>query len=237
MNRLCKTEIPSEISNFIRQSTSTVGKAKLILKHNKFYIESQNPEILKELLKNHDIAAARIFEEEAITESSKASANETNVLTNKDNQFHQDSIPKDDINNTIFSKFLNDDEQNENNEMDEFDNNELMNWNAINRVTYVSFMIDSSKVQIVKKAAKDDSKYPLIEEYDFRNDTRNSILSIDLKPSTKIRVCYSFHMISSLIFISLLFCSRIKKNHYQKCLEMVEPDQESSCCLVALVNH
>ena len=38
----------------------------------------------------------------------------------------------------------------------------------------------------MKKAAN-DMEYPLMEEYDFRNDTANPSLKIDLKPNTRIR--------------------------------------------------
>lgn len=51
----------------------------------------------------------------------------------------------------------------------------------------VSFMIERSFVQVVKKSAKEASKYPLMEEYDFKNDLSNPVLSIDLRPSTRIR--------------------------------------------------
>ena len=38
----------------------------------------------------------------------------------------------------------------------------------------------------MKKAAS-DIEYPLMEEYDFRHDTINPSLKIDLKPNTRIR--------------------------------------------------
>lgn len=44
-------------------------------------------------------------------------------------------------------------------------------------------------LQDVKRSAKEVSKYPLMEEYDFKNDRVNPSLNIDLRPSTKIRVC------------------------------------------------
>lgn len=59
LSRLCKTNLPPEVERFIRDSTYTFGKAKLVLKDNNFYIESQFPAVLKELLANPDIAAAR----------------------------------------------------------------------------------------------------------------------------------------------------------------------------------
>jgi hypothetical protein len=40
----------------------------------------------------------------------------------------------------------------------------------------------------VKRTAKEDSKYPLMEEYDFRADIKNPNLVVDLRPSTVIRV-------------------------------------------------
>lgn len=43
-----------------------------------------------------------------------------------------------------------------------------------------------SEVEHVKKAAT-DMDYPLMEEYDFRHDTINPTLKIDLKPNTRIR--------------------------------------------------
>ncbi len=40
--------------------------------------------------------------------------------------------------------------------------------------------------QDVKKRCN-ELEYPMLEEYDFRNDTINANLDIDLKPSTVIR--------------------------------------------------
>lgn len=47
-------------------------------------------------------------------------------------------------------------------------------------------MCKLSEVEHVKKAAT-DMDYPLMEEYDFRHDTLNPPLKIDLKPNTRIR--------------------------------------------------
>lgn len=46
--------------------------------------------------------------------------------------------------------------------------------------------------QQVKRSAKEESRYPLMEEYDFKNDHRNPLLNMDLRPSTRIRVRISF---------------------------------------------
>ncbi|CAN0433542.1 unnamed protein product, partial [Ectocarpus sp. 8 AP-2014] len=52
LNRLSKTPVPDSVETFIRACTVSYGKAKLVLKHNKHYIESPFPEVLRELLKN-----------------------------------------------------------------------------------------------------------------------------------------------------------------------------------------
>ncbi|GEQ71100.1 hypothetical protein JCM33374_g4781 [Metschnikowia sp. JCM 33374] len=49
-----------------------------------------------------------------------------------------------------------------------------------------SFEILSDSVEIVKKRCH-EIDYPVLEEYDFRNDNLNANLDIDLKPSTQIR--------------------------------------------------
>eukprot|EP01036_Dinobryon_divergens_P036523 gene36523-47578_t len=52
LNRLCKTNLPKEVEDFIRTCTYTFGKAKIVLKENNFFIESKYPDVLKELLRN-----------------------------------------------------------------------------------------------------------------------------------------------------------------------------------------
>lgn len=61
LNRLCKTEVPASVHSFIQQCTCTFGKAKLVLKENKFYIESGFPDILRELLRIPTIQALKNF--------------------------------------------------------------------------------------------------------------------------------------------------------------------------------
>ena len=70
LSRLCKTELPTAVATFIRNCTYTFGKAKLVLKDNQFYVESQFPEVLRELLKNPVIKDARSVEQ--VQESTSA---------------------------------------------------------------------------------------------------------------------------------------------------------------------
>ncbi len=48
------------MQHFVRDSTANYGKVKMVLQHNKFYVESAYPKILRELLRDPKIQSARI---------------------------------------------------------------------------------------------------------------------------------------------------------------------------------
>lgn len=60
LNRLSKIPVPDKIVQFIRECTVSYGKLKLVLKHNKYYVESTHPEVLQTLLKDPMVASARV---------------------------------------------------------------------------------------------------------------------------------------------------------------------------------
>jgi DNA excision repair protein ERCC-3 len=212
LNRLCKTNVPSEVISFIEQSTYTFGKAKIVLKDNHFYIESQFPDILKELLKNPNIRNAR------------------EIIDNND-FFLESNAPTEDIRSSLdYQKLAIDTIENEEDEEQDGGNgngnNGSMNEDGtlINQSTMrkdfktVSFMIKRNEVQAVKRYAKEESHYPLMEEYDFKNDLRNPNLPFDLRASTKIRVSRSrsstsaFYSLLNSYLYNKLYYSLIKKN-------------------------
>ena len=55
-----KVPVPDTIVSFIRACTLSYGKIKLVLKHNKYFVESSHPETLQLLLKDTVIREARI---------------------------------------------------------------------------------------------------------------------------------------------------------------------------------
>jgi DNA excision repair protein ERCC-3 len=61
LNRLSKVPIPEDIVKFIRERTLSYGKVKLVLKHNRYFIESSHPDTLQFLLKDKVIKEARVF--------------------------------------------------------------------------------------------------------------------------------------------------------------------------------
>lgn len=60
LNRLSKTSIPDGIVEFIKLCTLSYGKVKLVLKHNKYFVESPHPEVLQKLLKDPVIQECRL---------------------------------------------------------------------------------------------------------------------------------------------------------------------------------
>lgn len=60
------------------------------------------------------------------------------------------------------------------------------NAEAIRNLQILTFEIKPSSIETVQKRCI-EMEYPLLAEYDFRNDTHNPNMGIDLKPSTKLR--------------------------------------------------
>jgi DNA excision repair protein ERCC-3 len=68
---MSKVPVPESITDFIRERTLSYGKVKLVLKHNKYYVESSHPETLQILLKDDVIRSARVHTQ-AVDNSIKA---------------------------------------------------------------------------------------------------------------------------------------------------------------------
>ena len=47
LNKLSKTKLPKEMIKFIHDSTANYGKVKLVLKKNRYFVESPFPEVWK----------------------------------------------------------------------------------------------------------------------------------------------------------------------------------------------
>lgn len=161
LDRLSKNALPKQVSTFITECTSKYGKAKLVLKHNKFYVESESPEVLRELLRDPTIAQARIQEDTEVDEHGFSI--QTKAEEMKENL-----------------EMLR--EPDEDSEDDEEDPDTTKGPTRV-----VAFQIDGTKVENVKRQAI-ELDYPLMEEYDFRNDHINpNVPLMDLKPITRIR--------------------------------------------------
>ncbi|KAJ3063385.1 hypothetical protein HDU98_000812 [Podochytrium sp. JEL0797] len=61
LNKLCKTELPPKLIDFIRLHTKSYGKVQLVLKDNRQFVESAFPDVLRKLLQNQVIKDARLI--------------------------------------------------------------------------------------------------------------------------------------------------------------------------------
>lgn len=177
LTRLCKTDIPKRVIDYIRDCTYTFGKAKLVLKDNKFFVESQFPEVLRELLKNPNIKSARVYDDATTAAPATALSAASAAPATRGDGFIEAAALQEDRSNLQYLIDI---------EGDDDDDDEESGSSRAQQKT-VSFMIAQGLVQAVKKSAQDESKYPLMEEYDFKNDVKNPLLNMDLRPSTKIR--------------------------------------------------
>ena len=62
LNRLSKVPVPPSVLSFIREYTASFGKIKLVLKQNKYFVESSHADILQMLLRDDVIVQARVPE-------------------------------------------------------------------------------------------------------------------------------------------------------------------------------
>ncbi|EAU85533.1 DNA helicase [Coprinopsis cinerea okayama7 len=176
---IIEVPVPETIVNFIRERTLSYGKVKLVLKHNKYFVESSHPETLQFLLKDKIIREAR-SQAPVVDSSIKASTFTTAKAPVRGNL----AIPgtkepekKDgatNMPNTSDAQLFTSVVGVESDDIEEDDDN------------VHAFEIDDAKIDDVKKRCN-ELEYPMLEEYDFRNDTINPNLDIDLKPATTIR--------------------------------------------------
>ena len=60
LERLCKTQLPDQVVQMIEKCTFSYGKAKLVLRENRYLIESATDDVLQTLLRDPKIGASRV---------------------------------------------------------------------------------------------------------------------------------------------------------------------------------
>ncbi|KAI8379595.1 P-loop containing nucleoside triphosphate hydrolase protein [Radiomyces spectabilis] len=186
LNRLSKVPVPDSITQFIRQCTLSYGKVKLVLKHNRYYVESSHPDTLQMLLKDQVISQGRIVRDEN-DQIISAPAGATQSLLVNSKPTGKD-LPIAGVKDKTATETAEEERKKEEEKLfgaivgiDKEDEEEDYAGEQVH-----SFEIAADHVENIKKRCN-DIDYPMLEEYDFRNDTVNANLEIDLKPTTVIR--------------------------------------------------
>lgn len=178
LRKLSKTGVPDGIIQFIKLCTVSYGKVKLVLKHNRYFVESSHPDVIQHLLQDPVIRECRLRNAEGeatelITETftSKSAISKTaegsggaSTSQGADAQAKSD-IPKD-----LFDFY-------EQMDKDEEEEEETQT---------VSFEVKQEMIEELQKRCI-CLEYPLLAEYDFRNDSLNPDINIDLKPTAVLR--------------------------------------------------
>ncbi|TNN74536.1 TFIIH basal transcription factor complex helicase XPB subunit [Liparis tanakae] len=180
LQKLSKTSVPDGIVQFIKLCTVSYGKVKLVLKHNRYFVESAFPDVIQRLLQDPVIRDCRLrtadgADTELITEViqsksliSKSIEDKGSTSTSQqpgDGQTSTQPVPDD-----IFSYYEQMDKEEEEEE----------------ETQTVSFEIRQEMIEELQKRCI-QTEYPLLAEYDFRNDTVNPDINIDLKPTAVLR--------------------------------------------------
>ena len=131
LERLSKTTLPESIIDFISSCTSDYGKVKLVLRHNRYFVESIFPDIFRTLLQDSQIEECRL-------------------------------IPIDE-------------QQSDRTDDDEGDLSSLL-----------TFEVNPNRIELLRKRCQELQR-PLLEEYDFRQDTLSKNLNIALRPDATLR--------------------------------------------------
>ncbi|KAI3434686.1 hypothetical protein D9Q98_002749 [Chlorella vulgaris] len=207
LSRLSKNVLPPEIRAFVKGCTQNYGKVKLVLQQNKFCVESAHPEILRRLLRDPVIADAAqlpakagaatgggggVGEVAAAAEFQVGAARRDRAVADLAQMEEIDLAGEEDDVATAATaaaaaaaaagggaaavpppprpSYMLD-------AVEEDPDRELH-----------SFEVDPAKVERVKERCLPDAlNYPMLEEYDFKNDSLNPNLGIDLKPNVQHR--------------------------------------------------
>ncbi|XP_037552572.1 general transcription and DNA repair factor IIH helicase subunit XPB [Nematolebias whitei] len=180
LQKLSKTSVPDGIIQFIKLCTVSYGKVKLVLKHNRYFVESSFPDVIQRLLQDNVIRECRLrgadgadtelitevlHSKSAISKSVQEKGGPSTTQQPGDGQPSNQQVPED-----IFSYY-------EQMDKDEEEEEETQT---------VSFEIRQEMIEELQKRCI-QLEYPLLAEYDFRNDSVNPDINIDLKPTAVLR--------------------------------------------------
>jgi DNA excision repair protein ERCC-3 len=200
LNRLSKNVMPDDIRSFVRESTENYGRVKLVLKNNRFLVESPDEKVLKTLLADDVIREARMTR--GGVAGGTGEAGEAGEAAEADG-FIQSKALRDtaveklaatknivlkDVDN--IEEVLDDDEDED--EAGTFYGSGAgtiagLNLEDLDQEIH-SFEVKPNRVEHVKsRCLPGGLNYPMLEEYDFRGDTHNPTMSVDLKPHVKHR--------------------------------------------------
>lgn len=181
LERFSKIAVPDTIAKFIKETTESYGKIKLVLKDNRYFIESKDLQMLQRLLTDPEIGPLRLkgemVREKApqmrglVIPGTKEAAGVKQAPGQPQAQGAADE--QDSSKDDLFTSMpgIKEDEEGDDDEDED---------------TVHSFEISAESVETVQKRCF-NLGFPISEEYAFREDHKNPDLNIDLRPHARIR--------------------------------------------------
>ncbi|KAJ1446781.1 P-loop containing nucleoside triphosphate hydrolase protein [Pelagophyceae sp. CCMP2097] len=187
LDKLSKVAVPRSVAAFIKDSTKNYGRAKLVLRGNRHFVESEDAEALRELLQHEDIKRARDVDQERRDAASVAGASDA---VTDEHGFAVGEAQSEMAANRAYLALAReldgDDDDDDDGAAEAAAGPDDSVAAAVTRRT-LSFALAAGAAALVKRVAAKELDFPLVEEYDFRRDTANAVLPIELRPSTRIR--------------------------------------------------
>ena len=176
LDRLSKTPLPENVIEFIKRHTKTYGKVRLVLRDNRFWVESQDEAVIRMLLDDPVIGSCRLAGAEVTQQTVQTKAtviqgtsDAKGLKQTTDQGQGSVEVPRDKIDDEAMIQALRDEDDEE---------------NTFKQMH--SFEIDGkSRDKVAERLL--DIGYPPLSEYDFSNDHVNPNLPIDLRAQTQIR--------------------------------------------------
>lgn len=178
LEKLSKTPLPTTVSDFINRHTKSYGKVRLVLRDNRFFVESEEPGIIQLLLDDAVVGSCRKEGAEVVqgTLANKAvvisGTSDARGAKQTADQRAQTSEPpqegRDPKQDEIMMALRDEDDEED-----------------PTKQTHSFEIGPNTREKVAERCL--DIGYPALSEYDYQNDRVNPDLKIDLKPHTQIR--------------------------------------------------
>ena len=194
LRRLSKTTVPDGIVEFIKMCTSSYGKVKLVLRDNGYFVESEHPEVLQKLLQDPHIQQCRKVEEDtsnplqALAEkvtTQPASMSMSRLLgadTGRPGAGAQGASKKDGEGAAEGEATVQAIPSDITDYLQQLDRDD----DDAEQLQVLSFEVQQDKIEDLQRRCI-AMEFPLLAEYDFKHDTVNANVDMDLKPTTVLR--------------------------------------------------
>ena len=165
LKRLSKTSISPSVLEFIKESTLTYGKVKLVLKQNRYFIETRDEATLKVIMNDHVLKSIIINQDYTVEGGGQSMVSDFPVVEMPDANAATGGA-KD-----IYEFY------------DKLDQDDA---NANSKTKVYLLEIFKDQIETLQKRCQ-EIDYPLLAEYDFKNDPNIPNIDIHLKPNATLR--------------------------------------------------